>query len=158
MQVCTEGIPGAHTGPLKTSLERKPMPTNEHIIRDLYAAAEGQSFNAERFVAAFAEDGYMLDIPTGNRLQGQAMGVSLAGLTAAFPDIHRELLDIYVAGDVVVVELRIQGTHLGALGELAATGKRIDVPCCDVFRLQDGKVTAFHCYNAASIWQAQLGL
>ncbi|WP_341485878.1 hypothetical protein [Thioclava sp. GXIMD4215] len=59
-----------------------------------------------------------------------------------------------------MVELAIRGTHRGALmtptGPLAATGKVIDVPCCDVFRMKDGKVAAFHCYNAFSIMQQQL--
>ena len=132
------------------------MRTNEDIVRGLYAVAEGTSLQLDKFVAAFAEDGYMLDVPTATRLQGQAMATSLAGLTAAFPDIHRELLEVYVAGDTVVVELRIQGTHLGPLDELAPTGKKIDVPCCDVFRLKDGKVVAFHCYNMPNIMQQQL--
>jgi ketosteroid isomerase-like protein len=64
--------------------------------------------------------------------------------------------------DVVVVELAIRGTQDGPLltpeGTVSASGKTIDVPCCDVFRLKDGKVTSFHCYNAASIMMQQLGL
>jgi hypothetical protein len=32
-----------------------------------------------------------------------------------------------------------------------ASGERLsDVPCCDVFHLERGKVTSFHCYNATS--------
>ena len=134
------------------------MHNNEDIVRGLYAAAEGNSLHLDQFVAAFATDGYMLDVPTQNRLQGQAMATSLAGLTAAFPDIHRELLHVDIAGDTVIVELKIQGTHLGPLGDLAPTGKRIDVPCCDVFRLQNGKVISFHCYNMPNIMQQQLGM
>jgi ketosteroid isomerase-like protein len=133
------------------------MRTNEAIVRDLYAAAEGNALDLDRFVAAFADDGYMLDVPSENRMQGRAMATSLAGFTAAFPDIHRELLAVYATGDTVIAELRIQGTHLGPLGELAPTGKKTDVPCCDVFRLKDGKVVAFHCYNMPTIMQKQLG-
>jgi hypothetical protein len=70
------------------------------------------------------------------------------------------LFKLYVAGNVVVVELAIRGTHTGALplpsGSLAPTGRTIDVPCCDVFHLENGKVTSFHCYNAASVMQQQL--
>jgi hypothetical protein len=33
----------------------------------------------------------------------------------AFPDMHRELYEVYVSGDVVVVELALQGTHDGPL-------------------------------------------
>jgi ketosteroid isomerase-like protein len=121
---------------------------NEEIIRKLYAAAEGQ--------------GYMYDIPSGTKFRGKAIGDSIATLASAFPDIHRELLSIYVAENVVVVELRIRGTHKGelALGSktIAPTGMAIDVPCIDVFHLERGKVISFNCYNSASVMQQQLGV
>ena len=132
------------------------MPSNESIVRQLYADAEGPAPDFDRFVAAFAADGYMLDVPHDTKLQGAAIGASLASLLAAFPDLHRRLLQVDVTQDAVIVELRIQGTHLGPLGDLAPTGKKIDARCCDVFRLQDGKVTAFHCYNMPTIMQQQL--
>jgi predicted ester cyclase len=97
----------------------------------------------------------------GLKLQGQALGDSINTFVSAFPDLHRELLHVYVAGDVVVVELAVRGTHRGELqlpsGRLAPTGKRIDVPSCDVFHVQNGKVTSFHCYNMPSAMLQQLG-
>ena len=48
---------------------------------------------------------------SGTKFRGKAIGDSVAGLAGAFPDLHRELLSIYVAENVVVVELRIQKTH-----------------------------------------------
>jgi uncharacterized protein len=69
--------------------------------------------------------------------------------------------DIYVAKNVVVVELAIRGTHKGQLalvsGTLARTGKAIDVPCCDVFHLESGKIISFHYCNQPSVMQQQLG-
>lgn len=60
--------------------------------------------------------------------------------------MHRELYDVYVTDDVVVVQLALQGTQDGALhlpfGMLPATLKRIDAPCCDVFKLVDGKISS----------------
>jgi ketosteroid isomerase-like protein len=135
---------------------------NEEIIRKLYAAAEGPGKDFEKFVSFFSEEGYMYDIPSGTKFRGKAIGDSIAALASAFPDVHRELLSIYVAENVVVVELRIRGTHKGelALGSktIAPTGKAIDVPCVDVFRLESGKVISFNCYNSASVMQQQLGL
>ena len=76
--------------------------------------------------------------------------------------VHRELFSIYVAGNVVVVELAIRGTHKGELKlgsrTVAPTGKATDVPCVDVFHLERGKVTSFNCYNVPSVKQQQLGL
>jgi len=134
----------------------------ETIIRKLYSVAEGNALDMETFVSSFSSDGYMTDIPAGLTLRGKEIGDYLTTLTAAFPDIHRELFSMNFAGSVVVVELAIRGTHTGELalptGTLAPTGRAIDVPCCDVFRIENGKVTSFHCYNAASIMQRQLGI
>ncbi|MFP3559236.1 ester cyclase [Paraburkholderia sp. SIMBA_049] len=138
------------------------MPGNEEVIRELYAAAEGRVTDIEKFVFMFSDEGYMWDMATGMKFRGQAIGDSIAGFASAFPDVHRELLSIYVAENVVVVELAIRGTHQGKLalasGTLAPTGKAIDVPSCDVFRLERGKVISFHCYNeafrnAATTWR-----
>src|SRR5687767_9845134 len=64
--------------------------------------------------------------------------------SVAFPDMHRELHDLYFDGVVVVVRLTLHGTHKGdlptALGTIPGTGKEFHVPSCDVFRLEDGKV------------------
>jgi predicted ester cyclase len=83
-----------------------------------------------------------------------------SGMAAAFPDVHREIFSTYTMNGTVVVELAIRGTHTGELvtpeGTLAPTGKTIDVPCCDVFHIENGKIISFHCYNAASIMQQQL--
>jgi hypothetical protein len=89
------------------------MLSNEEIIRELYAAAEGQGTDIEKFVSMFSDEGYMRDVPSGTEFRGQAIGDSIAGLVNAFPDVHRELLNIYVAKNVVVVELAIRGTHKG---------------------------------------------
>ena len=136
------------------------MLRNEEIIRELYAAGEGQGTDMEKFVSFFSEEGYMLDIPSGIKFRGQAIGDSLAGFASAFPDVHRELISIYAVENVVVVEVAIRGTHTGELalasGTLAPTGKTIDVPSCDVFHLERGKIVSFNCYNAASVMQRQL--
>src|SRR3984957_16842581 len=135
---------------------------NEEIIRKLYAAGEGPGMDTEKFVSLFSEEGYMYDVPSGTKFRGKAIGDSIAALASAFPDVHRELLSIYVTGNVVVVEHRIQGMHEGklALGSktIAPTGKAIDVPCVDVFHLESGKVISFNCYNSPSVMQQQLGL
>jgi len=138
------------------------MLNNEKIIRELCAAAEGQGTDIEKFVSMFSEEGYMWDMASGMKFRGKAIGDSIAGLVSAFPDVHRELFNIYVAQNVVIVELAIRGTHKGDLalasGTLAPTGKMIDVPSCDVFHLDSGKIISFHCYNEASVMQQQLGL
>ena len=67
--------------------------------------------------------------------------------------MHRALELVYVAADVVIVELSLNGTHNGPLalptGTIAPTGKQMHTPCCDVFHLDNGKVKSFHCYTWA---------
>jgi predicted ester cyclase len=134
---------------------------HEKFIRKLYAYGEGQGMDTQKFVSMFSDEGFMLDMASGTKFSGKAIGDSIAGLAGAFPDLHRELLSIYVAENVVVAEIAIRGTHKGELavvsGTLAPTGKTIDVPGCDVFHIESGKVTSFHCYYVPSLMQQQLG-
>lgn len=127
-------------------------PTNEALVRELYKVAEGETLDANRFAALFANDGYFLDMASGQRWTGKEVREPVNALISAYPDIHRRLLKFYHAADnVVVVELKLQGTHKGDLplpgGVLRATNKKFDVPCCDVWHVKDGKVKSFHCYT-----------
>jgi ketosteroid isomerase-like protein len=76
--------------------------------------------------------------------------------------MHRELERFYVTDNMVIVQLRLQGTHTGPLelpgGTVPPTGKRMDAPCCDVFELVDGKIKRFDCYAEGSVIAKQLGL
>ena len=98
---------------------------------------------------------------------GQGPGLAglkdvLRGLFAAFPDMHRELYRFFHAGDTVVVELALQGTHKGPLhlpfGTILPTGKRMNAPCCDVFRLKNRRIQSFNCYLSSTIVLTQLGV
>ncbi|MEU5629573.1 MULTISPECIES: ester cyclase [Streptomyces] len=137
------------------------MTRNEEVVREAYRLAEGNALDGQGFRALFTEGGTFNDIPNSMTLQGDQIPQALAGLAGVFPDIHRELLAMHVLGDVVAVELRIQGTHLGAfptpVGEILPTGNRIDVPTADLWYLRDGKIETFNCYNSANILLAQIG-
>lgn len=137
------------------------MTSNEEVVREAYRLVEGNALDGEAFRALFTEDGTFNDMPNGLTFRGDEIPPALAGLVSAFPDIHRELLQVHAVGDVVAVELRIQGTHLGGfptpVGEIGPTGNRIDVPTADLWYLRDGKIEAFKCYNSANVWLAQLG-
>ena len=42
--------------------------------------------------------------------------------------------------------------------QISPTGKRMNAPCCDVFRLVGGKIKTFNCYLSAATVLAQLGV
>ncbi|MFI6846373.1 nuclear transport factor 2 family protein [Kitasatospora sp. NBC_00085] len=134
---------------------------NEKIIRNAYQVAEEQ--DVAGWVAAFTEDGTFTDMSVPLTYRGaDELGRTVEVYAKAFPDMHRELERFYVTGDVVIVQLRLQGTHLGPLelpsGTVPPTGKRMDAPCCDVFELVDGKIKRFDCYAEGSVIATQLGL
>src|SRR6218665_1311483 len=105
---------------------------NEKIIRELYESAEVQ--DTARFVSLFAEGGYFWDVSAGAKYYGADIGKTVDIYATAFPDMHRALDKFYVNGDVVVVELSLNGTHRGPLalpaGTIPATGNEIHAPCC----------------------------
>ncbi len=134
---------------------------NEQIVRQAYKIAENKDL--EGWVAAFTDDGTFTDESIGVTYRGpDGLPVQVENYARAFPDMHRELYQLYVSGNIVVVQLALQGTHLGPLnlpaGTLPPTGKRMDAPCCDVFELADGKIKRFDCYPEGSVILTQLGV
>ena len=136
------------------------MTKNEQIVRIGYDIAEKQ--DAEGFIGTFTPDGEFTNEALGVTYRARDVAIPLMIFAKAFPDMHRELHNVYVDGDTVVVELLLQGTHNGPLklpmGIVPPTGKKMNAPCCDVFRLKDGKVQSFNCYPSAAVMLAQLGV
>jgi ketosteroid isomerase-like protein len=135
---------------------------NEQVIRSLYALAEGNVKDTSKFVSTFTDDGYFYDVAADKKYFGRDMGVTVDEYAAAFPDMHREIYALRSFVDHVLVELSLNGTHRGDLvipaGTIPPTGKVMRTPCCDVFRLKDGRVFSFYCYVAVPILLVQLGV
>ena len=137
---------------------------NEQIVRKAYQVAE--KVDIKGWVESFTSDGTFTDNSIGVTYRGPEGPTGLAKTVEvyakAFPDMHRELYRVFNVGDVVVVELALQGTHKGPLptpmGILPPTGNRMDAPCCDVFRLVNGKIQSFDCYPSGTVIFAQLGV
>ena len=133
--------------------------SNEKAVRDGYVIAERQ--DAEAFIAHFTPDGIFRNKGTGQEFRGRDVAIPLKVFATAFPDMHRELHRVYTTGDLVIVQLSLQGTHNGPLdmgmGILPPTGKRMDAPCCDVFTVKDGKIQVFDCYPSVFVMLLQLG-
>jgi hypothetical protein len=100
------------------------MASNEEIIRNLYVVAEKEP---KRFRSLFTESGYWWDVPAGVKYHGDDVARAADIYSAAFPDMHRALENLYIDGNVVVVQLTLNGTHQGdlptGLGTIPATGK-----------------------------------
>jgi ketosteroid isomerase-like protein len=134
---------------------------NEQLVRKAYQIAEDKDMAG--WSAAFTVDGTFTDMSINVTWTGpDELPEQVENYARAFPDMHRELYQVYASGNIVVVQLALQGTHLGPLhlpaGTLPPTGKRMDAPCCDVFELIDGKIKRFDCYPEGTIILTQLGV
>jgi ketosteroid isomerase-like protein len=134
---------------------------NEAFIRKAYQTAEKQDLPG--WVNCFTEDGTFTDESIGVTYRGPSeLGRTVEIYATAFPDMHRELYRFFSIGDIVVVELALQGTHKGPLqlplGTIPPTGKRMNAPCCDVFRIKNGKIQSFNCYPSGTVVLTQLGI
>ena len=123
---------------------------NENLVRCLYSLADAASKDTTRYVSHFADGGYFYDAADGVKYYGADIGKVVRDYSLAFPDLRRDIHSFYFDHNVVVVELSLIGTHRSDLvigaRTVSATGRQINVACCDVFRIRRGKVTSLHCY------------
>src|SRR5215218_11028887 len=88
---------------------------NLAVVLRAYHAGEGDVLDAQGFMDLFAEDGVLNGIggvEGQTSLRGEQLGGLILFLGKFLPDVHRELKQITVNGDVVSIELSIQGTFL----------------------------------------------
>ena len=138
---------------------------NLAVVLRAYHDGEGTSLDPQGFRDLFAADGVLNGI--GNEqgqtsLRGTQLSDLITFLAQFLPDIHRQLKQITVSGDVVSIELSIQGTFLGPFqtpaGEVKPTGAKIDFPTADFWYLRNGKIEKFDCHIAFTTLFAQLGI
>ncbi|MFJ2830594.1 nuclear transport factor 2 family protein [Streptomyces sp. NPDC087263] len=135
---------------------------NLAVVLRAYHVAEGDSLDVDAFVNSFAKDGVFNDVVAGQSYRGDALGGVPTYMANLFPDVHRDLKRITVNGDVVSIELSIQGTFEGPLqspaGTVKPTGARVDAPTADFWYLHNGKVEKFNCFVGYSAMYAQMGV
>lgn len=80
--------------------------------------------------------GSLGDVTTGRaELAGYVRKVQ-----SAFPDFHNEVVELVAEGDRGFARLRYTGTHLGPLGDLAPTGRRITYEGAARFEVSDSVI------------------
>jgi ketosteroid isomerase-like protein len=135
---------------------------NEANVRKAYHTAEGNVLDIPGWVGSFTEDGVFNNIPGEASYRGEHLKDVVLSFAKYFPDIHRELHRVNVMGDVVAVELSIQGTFRGPMetpaGVIQPTGAKVDIPCADFFYMRNGKIERFDCYPALNIMLKQIGV
>lgn len=107
----------------------------------------------------------LLDVPSGTKLIGpEGQRRYWQGWLIAFPDGKIENVKHTASADgTVVTEFVGKGTQHGPLAgpggqQIPATGRRVEVPFCQVARVSGGQVTSARVYYDLATMLAQLGL
>jgi hypothetical protein len=153
------------TLPLTDRRLTKREKANLAVVLRAYHAGEGNVLDAQGFMDLFAAGGVLNGIggvEGQTSLRGQQLGGLIIWLGTFLPDIHRQLKQITVHGDVVSIELSIQGTFRGPFdtpaGVIKPTGAKLDFPTADFWYLRNGKIETFDCHIAFTTLYAQLGI
>ena len=134
-------------------------------MRRAYHLAEGDVLDVQGFIDLFAEDGVFTGIggmsgPESYR--GEQLGDVVVFMGKFMPDVHRELHQVNVLGDVVAIEVSIQRNFLGPFktpaGVIQPTGAKLDIPTADFWYVRDGKIQEFNCHIGLSTMFAQMGI
>ena len=130
-------------------------------IQSFYDAAGSRDI--DKFLSFFADDGVFKSVSKEETYRGknELRGMVQEWMTA-FPDGKFKINKLIGNGDTWCAEVSFTGTHQGVLhgpmGDINPTGKKVDVPSCDVITFKSGKVQSVNCYFAATVMLNQLGL
>ncbi|MFG3594076.1 ester cyclase [Bradyrhizobium sp. RDI18] len=100
---------------------------------------------------------------TSRRQEGSGQIIeALQGWAQAFPDSKGTFIREFVSNDTAILELVWKGVHTGPLqtptGAIPASNKPIEVPACEVFRVEGGKVrSASHYFDMLTLL-SQIGV
>src|SRR5229473_4713311 len=99
---------------------------------------------------------------THRRIQGVgAIIEAFQGWANAFPDSKATFVSEFASGDTAVLEVVWKGVHTGPLqtptGIIPASNKRIELPACQVLKVEGGKVTSFTHYFDMVTLLTQIG-
>ena len=111
------------------------MSDNVQIIRGFVSA--WSNLDAEELVSYFAEDGIYHNMPAQPVQGSENLKLFIGGFIAKWTNTTWELLNIEGSGNVVIAE-RLDKTEVGNI--------KIDLPCCGVFEMEDGKIKVWRDY------------
>ena len=135
---------------------------NEAIVRNAYHTAEGNVLDIPGWVGSFTKDGVFNNVSGEESYRGEHLKDIVIRFAKMFPDVHRELHRVNVIGEVVAIELSIQGTFRGPMetpaGVIQPTGAKVNIPRADFFYMKNGKIERFDCHPALNIMLKQMGV
>jgi steroid delta-isomerase-like uncharacterized protein len=135
--------------------------TNETLVRQFYTAFNNRKFDeAAKLVSDRFE---WRDVATGEVYRGPA-GVRqfMEHWVKAFGDAKIEVQRIIATDQYVAAEFIGSGTHTGTLeaagGSIPPTNRKVELSCCEVAAIENGKVRSGSSYYDAATIMHQLGV
>jgi steroid delta-isomerase-like uncharacterized protein len=134
---------------------------NAALVRDVHAAWNRRDF--DRIIALASPEVEWVMMPTGQKFRGlDGMRQYSQGWATGFPDGRTKEVNLIAGDNGAVIEFIGSGTHTGPLmspaGEIPPTGKRVEMPFCEVFRIKNGKIVGGAIYFDMATMLQQLGL
>lgn len=111
------------------------MSSNEQIVRDFIGA--WSRLNVDELLAYFTEDGVYYNMPIAPVSGHKQLRPFIAAFLKDWTATEWDILNLVSAGNVVIAE-RLDRTLVG--------DKAVNLPCCGVFEMQDGKIKVWRDY------------
>lgn len=112
------------------------MSTNAEAVRQFIAA--WSRLDVEELLGYFAPEGTYHNMPITPVSGHQALRPFITGFIAGWAETNWEVLHLVEHGDVVIAE-RVDRT-------VTRDGKQVDLPCCGVFEMEQGKIKVWRDY------------
>ncbi|HUL48848.1 MAG TPA: ester cyclase [Gemmatimonadales bacterium] len=116
--------------------------------------------NLEGILGTFGSGARYDDEPWAEHHDGRdAVATYYTNLLVSLPDLRIDIKRRIVTEDAVVLEVQINGTHLGPWRGLPATGRRVSFPLCGIFTFDGaGKLAGERIYYDRADVLQQVGL
>jgi steroid delta-isomerase-like uncharacterized protein len=138
-----------------------PLHPNETLVGQLYIAFNNRKYDdAIKLVSDKFE---WRDVATGEMYRGPS-GVRqfMENWVKAFNDAKIDIQRILATDTFFVAEFTGRGTHTGPLetagGSIPATNRKVELPCCEVGMIENGKIRSGSTYYDAATIMHQLGV
>ena len=111
------------------------MPSNKEIIQEFIEA--WSRLDADELVNYFTSDGVYHNMPAAPVSGHDSLKPFIAGFIGGWTRTDWDILNLMEQGDIVIAE-RLDRTMVGDIS--------VDLPCCGVFEMEDGKIKVWRDY------------
>lgn len=138
-----------------------PVHVNETLVRKLYTAFNNRNF--DETAKLVTENFEWRDVTTGEVYRGpEGSRQFMEHWVKAFKDAKIDVKRIVATDQSVAAEIVGSGTHTGTLespaGAIPPTNRKVNLPCCEVCTIENGKIRSGSTYYDAATIMQQLGV